>query len=299
MCVLLPARSRERSGGGVQRGGGEPVLLQVSCGRWVGGQGGPRARPFPERRAVLARLGRAGVGMRAAAACAAPPACATPPACTAPPSCPPARPPSAPPPPPARTPCTDSDEFLPVATTRPETILGDTAVAVHPEDDRWVAVAARQAGGREASLQAAAWRPRCCMHRTQCAHAAPAPTSDCPTRAPSAATSTWWGGRRWCRRAGAASRIIADEYVDREFGTGALKITPGGWVRLRLWVCSWWCRGRPAGVHSLLRAPLPAQPVPGPVLPTRTPIPHQPRRPRRERLRDRQALQPGHHQYHE
>ena len=25
-------------------------------------------------------------------------------------------------------------------------------------------------------------------------------------------------------------RIIADEYVDREFGTGALKITPGGWV---------------------------------------------------------------------
>lgn len=30
----------------------------------------------------------------------------------------------------------DSDEFLPVATTRPETILGDTAVAVHPEDER-------------------------------------------------------------------------------------------------------------------------------------------------------------------
>ena len=31
----------------------------------------------------------------------------------------------------------DSEEFLPVATTRPETILGDTAVAVHPEDDRY------------------------------------------------------------------------------------------------------------------------------------------------------------------
>ena len=31
----------------------------------------------------------------------------------------------------------DSSEFLPVATTRPETILGDTAVAVHPEDDRY------------------------------------------------------------------------------------------------------------------------------------------------------------------
>ncbi len=29
------------------------------------------------------------------------------------------------------------DEFLPVATTRPETILGDTAVAVHPEDERY------------------------------------------------------------------------------------------------------------------------------------------------------------------
>lgn len=29
------------------------------------------------------------------------------------------------------------EEFLPVATTRPETILGDTAVAVHPEDERY------------------------------------------------------------------------------------------------------------------------------------------------------------------
>ena len=29
------------------------------------------------------------------------------------------------------------DDFLPVATTRPETILGDTAVAVHPEDARY------------------------------------------------------------------------------------------------------------------------------------------------------------------
>ena len=29
------------------------------------------------------------------------------------------------------------DEYLPVATTRPETILGDTAVAVHPEDERY------------------------------------------------------------------------------------------------------------------------------------------------------------------
>jgi len=29
------------------------------------------------------------------------------------------------------------DEFIPVATTRPETILGDTAVAVHPDDERY------------------------------------------------------------------------------------------------------------------------------------------------------------------
>ena len=32
-----------------------------------------------------------------------------------------------------RYPVADSEEHLPVATTRPETILGDTAVAVHPE----------------------------------------------------------------------------------------------------------------------------------------------------------------------
>jgi valyl-tRNA synthetase len=34
-------------------------------------------------------------------------------------------------------PLADGDEFLPVATTRPETILGDTAVCVHPEDERY------------------------------------------------------------------------------------------------------------------------------------------------------------------
>ncbi|KAK9917842.1 hypothetical protein WJX75_008794 [Coccomyxa subellipsoidea] len=68
-------------------------------------------------------------------------------------------------------------EHLPVATTRPETILGDTAVAVHPEDERY-----RHLVGRECEV----------------------PMS---------------GGRR--------IPIIADTYVDREFGTGALKITPG------------------------------------------------------------------------
>ncbi|KAJ7531224.1 hypothetical protein O6H91_14G037100 [Diphasiastrum complanatum] len=69
------------------------------------------------------------------------------------------------------------EEYLPIATTRPETLLGDTAIAVHPEDERYEKYVGRRAvvplsGGREIP-------------------------------------------------------IIADEYVDREFGTGALKITPG------------------------------------------------------------------------
>ncbi len=65
---------------------------------------------------------------------------------------------------------------IPVATTRPETILGDTAVAVHPEDDRY-----RHLIGKFCLVPM--------LNR----------------RIP----------------------IIGDEYVDREFGTGALKITPG------------------------------------------------------------------------
>ena len=69
-----------------------------------------------------------------------------------------------------------SDDFIPVATTRPETILGDTAVAVHPEDDRY-----KDFIGKMALV------PMLDRHIP----------------------------------------VIADEYVDREFGTGALKITPG------------------------------------------------------------------------
>eukprot|EP00884_Botryococcus_braunii_P003795 jgi/Botrbrau1/13416/Bobra.0082s0022.1 len=68
-------------------------------------------------------------------------------------------------------------DFLPIATTRPETILGDTAVAVHPEDERY-----RHLIGLECEV----------------------PMSS---------------GRR--------IPVIGDRYVDREFGTGALKITPG------------------------------------------------------------------------
>ncbi len=70
----------------------------------------------------------------------------------------------------------DETQFIPVATTRPETILGDTAVAVHPEDERY-----RHLIGKEVIVPI--------LNRT--------------------------------------IPVIGDEYVDREFGTGALKITPG------------------------------------------------------------------------
>ncbi|MCC7119178.1 MAG: valine--tRNA ligase [Anaerolineales bacterium] len=68
------------------------------------------------------------------------------------------------------------DEFIPVSTIRPETILGDTAVAVHPEDERY-----KKYIGRTALV--------------------PILNREIP--------------------------VIADEYVSMEFGTGALKITPG------------------------------------------------------------------------
>ena len=72
----------------------------------------------------------------------------------------------------------DTDAFLPVATSRPETILGDTAVAVNPNDPRFAHLIGKQ-----------------CV----------VPFSDPPRSIP----------------------IIGDEYVDIEFGTGALKVTPG------------------------------------------------------------------------
>ena len=69
----------------------------------------------------------------------------------------------------------DSDEFLIIATTRPETIPGDTAIAIHPDDPRYQHLANKKAIvpliGREVP-------------------------------------------------------IIMDTYVDMEFGTGALKVTP-------------------------------------------------------------------------
>jgi valyl-tRNA synthetase len=67
------------------------------------------------------------------------------------------------------------DEWVTIATTRPETILGDTAVCVHPEDDRFAHLKGKRV-------------------------IVPLVNRSIP--------------------------IIFDEYVDREFGTGALKITP-------------------------------------------------------------------------
>ncbi|HMK08498.1 MAG TPA: valine--tRNA ligase, partial [Anaerolineales bacterium] len=69
-----------------------------------------------------------------------------------------------------------SEEFIPVATVRPETILGDSALAVHPDDERYARFV-----GRTALV----------------------PILDRPVP------------------------VIADAYVDRAFGTGALKVTPG------------------------------------------------------------------------
>src|SRR5215471_6685254 len=72
-------------------------------------------------------------------------------------------------------PVVGTKECLTVATTRPETMLGDTAVAVHPEDERY-----KHLVGKKALL--------------------PLMGREIP--------------------------IVADEMVDREFGTGAVKITP-------------------------------------------------------------------------
>ncbi len=67
------------------------------------------------------------------------------------------------------------DGYVTIATTRPETILGDTAICVHPEDERF-----KLLHGKNALVPL--------VNRT--------------------------------------IPIIQDEYVDKEFGTGALKITP-------------------------------------------------------------------------
>ena len=69
----------------------------------------------------------------------------------------------------------DSDEWITVATTRPETILGDTAICVHPDDSRYTSL-----HGKKAIIPI------------------------CNREVP----------------------IIQDDYIDIEFGTGCLKVTP-------------------------------------------------------------------------
>lgn len=69
----------------------------------------------------------------------------------------------------------DTSDFVTIATTRPETILGDTALCVHPEDERFTKL-----HGKKIMV--------------------PLVNREVP--------------------------LIIDEYVEREFGTGALKITP-------------------------------------------------------------------------
>ncbi|MEZ5649289.1 MAG: valine--tRNA ligase [Burkholderiaceae bacterium] len=92
-----------------------------------------------------------------------------------------------------RYPLADGSGHLTVATTRPETMLGDTAVMVHPDDERYRALI-----GRDIMLPLSA-------------------TDDARGRDPAAA-----GGEAIWRRI----PIIADEHVDPEFGTGAVKVTP-------------------------------------------------------------------------
>ena len=72
-------------------------------------------------------------------------------------------------------PIKDSEEYLEIATTRPETLLGDSGIAVHAEDERYIHLV-----GKTAVL--------------------PLVGRELP--------------------------IVADEYVDKEFGTGAVKMTP-------------------------------------------------------------------------
>lgn len=69
----------------------------------------------------------------------------------------------------------DSNEFVTIATTRPETILGDTAICIHPDDERYTHLK-----GKKAIVPI-------------------------------------------CNR---VIPIIFDDYVDMEFGTGCLKVTP-------------------------------------------------------------------------
>jgi len=77
----------------------------------------------------------------------------------------------------------DSDEYLVVATTRPETMLGDTAVAVNPKDERLNHLIGK----------------KCIL---------PIMNKEIP--------------------------IIGDRFVEMEFGTGAVNVTPFGTNKLKI-----------------------------------------------------------------
>jgi len=83
-----------------------------------------------------------------------------------------------------RYPLADGSGHLTVATTRPETMLGDTAVMVHPEDERYAHLLGK--------------------------------TVRLPLTGDSDDIGAGWR----------EIPIIADDYVDREFGTGVVKVTP-------------------------------------------------------------------------
>ncbi len=100
-----------------------------------------------------------------------------------------------------RYPLADGSGFVTVATTRPETMLGDTAVMVHPEDERYAALV-----GKSVLLPLSG-------------------DADDP-----AFDGAGLGAAQLARRGAAlgwrAIPIVADAYVEREFGTGAVKVTP-------------------------------------------------------------------------
>ena len=87
-------------------------------------------------------------------------------------------------------PIVGTDDYMIIATTRPETMLGDTAVAVHPEDERY-----QKYIGKNLLL--------------------PIVNKEIP--------------------------VIADEYVDREFGTGVVKLPPPMTLTTLRLVCAITC----------------------------------------------------------
>lgn len=110
-------------------------------------------------------------------------------------------------------PVAGSDEFLPVATTRPETILGDTAVAVNPNDPRYQHLVGKMCrvpmSDREIPI----------IGKDK-------PNLDRPKAGRTGLDSMEPGRLEICLHLH-PYRSAADDYVDMEFGTGALKITPG------------------------------------------------------------------------